>query len=293
MPAPTYSDIVAYANGLSGVSEAARNAFLAAAKEVDFSDWSTAADQIREISERVCNLYGLAAQTLAGQWYEYCEQLATQQEPMQAVGDTDQHSVIPAVNEQIDRLFDHTIDEQRLIQAVQSVITESVKQRAADEIGARAMEAKGRGKRVGFARVPVGDTCAYCVMLASRGFDYISEKTAARASHDGCDCVVVPFHNADTIPGYQRQLQQYRDQYDAARQLTKDPPPELQARFDEAKAKHEADYAAGLTTTRWSDANEITIAMRYAGNEQAFREETAERERETAQAAAETVGGEQ
>lgn len=285
MPAPTYNDVVTYANGLRGVSDAARDAFLAAAMDVDFTDWARAADQVREIAERVCNIYGLAAQTLAGQWYDYCQQLATDQPPEQLTGDTEQRSVIPAVNEQVDKLFDRVYTEQQLVQALQSVVTEHIKQRAADEIGARAMESKAKGRKVGYCRVPVGDTCAYCVMLASRGFDYLTEKSAASASHDGCDCVVVPFHKADSIPGYEDQLRGYRDQYDEARRLVKDPPKELQERFDEAKAKHDEDYRAGLTATRWSDANKLTIAMRYNGDEDGFRAVTAEREREAEQAA--------
>ena len=286
MPAPTYSDVVTYANGLRGVSDAARAAFLAAVREVDFADWARAADQIREIAERVGDLYGLAAQTLAGQWYDYCERLATQQEPTQAAGDTEQRSVIPAVNEQVDKLFEHTYTEQQLVQSLQSVITEYIKQRAADEIGARAMQSP---RKVGFCRVPVGDTCAYCVMLASRGFDYISAKSAARASHDGCDCVVVPFHRADTIPGYEDKLQGYRDQYNGARALLRDPPPELQRRLDEARARHAADYAAGRTSTRWSDANAVTVAMRYAGDERRFRSSTAATEAANEAAAAAAV----
>lgn len=285
MPAPTYNDIVTYANGLRGVSDAARDAFLAAAMDVDFTDWARAADQIREIAERVCDIYGLAAQTLAGQWYDYCERLATGSEPTAYTGDTEQRSVIPSVNEQVDKLFDRVYTEQQLVQSLQSVVTEHIKQRAADEIGARAMEGKAKGQKVGYCRVPVGDTCAYCVMLASRGFDYLTEKSAASASHDGCDCVVVPFHKADSIPGYEDQLKGYRDQYDEARRLAKDPPPGLQARFDEAKAKHDADYRAGRTSTRWSDANKLTIAMRYNGDEDGFRAVTSEREREAEQAA--------
>lgn len=293
MAAPTYSDVVAYANGLRDVSDAARRAFLAACEDVDFTDWARAADQIREIAEQVCDVYGLAAQSLAAQWYDYCEQLAGATEPSSTIGDTDQRSVIPAVNEQVDKLFEHTFTEQQLIQALQSVVTEHVKSRAADEIGARAQETRAKGKSVRYCRVPVGDTCAYCVMLASRGSAYLTDKTAAQASHSGCDCAIVPFHEADSIPGYEQDLQRYRDQYQAARDLAKNPPEDLQRRIDAAKLKHEADFAAGRTDKRWSDSNALLIAMRYNGDERGFREETAERESAAAEAAAETVGGEQ
>lgn len=38
------------------------------------------------------------------------------------------------------------------------------------------------------ARVPVGMTCAWCLMLGSRGFDYTSKQSALRANHGDCDC---------------------------------------------------------------------------------------------------------
>lgn len=289
MPAPTYSDIVRYAQALRGVSDAAADAFLAAAAQVDFADWPKAAEELRGIVQRVSDVYGLAAQNLAGQWYDYCEELATGRPPERPAGDTAEHSTRAAADVFIDRLFDGRTDEQGLVQSLRSVVTDQVKERAADEIGARCMERRRSGRETGFARVPVGDTCAYCVMLASRGFEYVSAKTAARAGHSGCNCVVVPFHDAATIPGYEEKLQGYRDQYQSARDALRDPSPELQRRLDEAKAQHDADYAAGRTKTRWGDGNRITLAMRYAGDERGFRDETAERERLAASEAEKAV----
>lgn len=55
-----------------------------------------------------------------------------------------------------------------------------------------------------FALVPSGGkTCAHCVMLASRGFDYLSESSARAARHAHCDCVVAPsFAEHPVIKGY-------------------------------------------------------------------------------------------
>lgn len=57
---------------------------------------------------------------------------------------------------------------------------------------------------VRYARVPTGrETCSWCYMLASRDFDYRSEQSAGAASHDGCDCIVVPGVKGVTkISGY-------------------------------------------------------------------------------------------
>lgn len=40
--------------------------------------------------------------------------------------------------------------------------------------------------------MPVGKTCAFCCMLASRGFVYTSSGTAGSSRHANCDCQVVP-----------------------------------------------------------------------------------------------------
>jgi hypothetical protein len=53
-----------------------------------------------------------------------------------------------------------------------------------------ARNAAENGKRWG--RVPVGETCAWCVMLASRGPVYLGEDRAS-ASHRNCDCVIKAF----------------------------------------------------------------------------------------------------
>lgn len=71
---------------------------------------------------------------------------------------------------------------------------------------------------VKFARVPSGsETCAFCVMLASRGFVYKNEKTAGANDHwhAHCDCRIVPSFGADPsiIEGYDPEglYERYRD----------------------------------------------------------------------------------
>ena len=52
-----------------------------------------------------------------------------------------------------------------------------------------------------YARVPVGETCGFCLMLASFGFQYTSE-SAASHSHRKCNCRVVPSFGDATVRGY-------------------------------------------------------------------------------------------
>lgn len=58
-----------------------------------------------------------------------------------------------------------------------------------------------------FAWVPTGDTCAFCIALASRGWQYASKKTIkgghAEHIHAHCDCQYsVRFDNKSTVAGY-------------------------------------------------------------------------------------------
>lgn len=59
-----------------------------------------------------------------------------------------------------------------------------------------------------WARVPQGSkTCAFCMMLASRGFAYTSDETAGRDKggnyyHDDCKCAVVPSWGKQKLAGY-------------------------------------------------------------------------------------------
>lgn len=63
--------------------------------------------------------------------------------------------------------------------------------------------------KVKYARVPSGrETCGFCFMLSSRGFVYMSKKTAGEghAYHRNCDCIIVPgFEDADE----DTQIEQY------------------------------------------------------------------------------------
>ena len=66
-----------------------------------------------------------------------------------------------------------------------------VKQAGRDTISQNATRDKRAGR---FARVAVGETCAFCRLMASRGFVYASARTAGElnAYHPFCDCYIVP-----------------------------------------------------------------------------------------------------
>lgn len=76
-----------------------------------------------------------------------------------------------------------------------------------------------------FARVPSGGkTCAWCTMLASRGFVYATKETAGEKAdhyHDDCDCQIVAEFDAEQhhIEGYDPD--QMYDRYMQAREASR------------------------------------------------------------------------
>lgn len=103
-----------------------------------------------------------------------------------------------------------------------------------------------------FAWVPSGDTCPFCIMLASNGWQYISKNTLKRGHaehiHANCDCqYAVRFSEQDGVAGYDPD--RYREIYDNAdgntwqeklRSMQHD---HHEAHKDEINAKKRADYA--------------------------------------------------
>lgn len=77
------------------------------------------------------------------------------------------------------------------------LVDELVKQPGRSSLVASAAE-----HGLAFARVPVGKTCAFCLMLASRGFAYESRASAGerRKFHGDCDCRVAV--EGESTPGY-------------------------------------------------------------------------------------------
>lgn len=90
------------------------------------------------------------------------------------------------------------------------VVDRNVRQAGRDTLVSNA----NRDRRTkGWAIVPSGTACAYCVMLASRGATYTSEDTAESSVHAHCSCEVVPDFG-DGIDGYDPE--KYYDMYESA-----------------------------------------------------------------------------
>ena len=108
----------------------------------------------------------------------------------------------------------------RLTTEVAGRLTGSV-QRAVLNPARQTIERTAFAANIGYARVPTGtETCAFCLMLASRGAVYAKDSAArtkdGRRYHDDCDCTPVLVASEDDYPeGYDPDA--LYDQYEHAR----------------------------------------------------------------------------
>lgn len=115
-------------------------------------------------------------------------------------------------------LFDRPAAEAKtaLSSRLSELVERTVKDGARSTILANALKDPAATR---FARVPAGsETCAFCHMLASRGWVYATKESASKAKktgdsfHAGCDCQIVPAFGEQTpeIEGYDPEMFQAR-----------------------------------------------------------------------------------
>lgn len=98
----------------------------------------------------------------------------------------------------ITKTFEETQSEDRFrAEVLDRVDTEM--RRAANQCIAH--NASRDPKKPTYARVPVGETCGFCLMLASFGYQYTSEEAASHA-HRHCNCRIVPSFGEAEVRGY-------------------------------------------------------------------------------------------
>lgn len=73
----------------------------------------------------------------------------------------------------------------------------------------------------GWARVTGGDSCPFCLTLASRGAAYLSESTAEFQAHDHCSCAAEVQYDGAALPESSRRA---RETYEAAQRWARENP---------------------------------------------------------------------
>ena len=262
MTAPNYEQIQSFGNVSSQLKQAAIDEFM------EYIHDGMSIDEVVDAATNVAYKYSALGEELGAQWYDLCTGLAgidADDAYLPEVDESDirQRATTAAKSDgDVKSIFDEFLQNQ---------INESIRRTGTANMWRDYERGIAPGK---WARVPVGDTCAWCLMLASQGAWYLTEKSALTSKHGGnyhrnCNCVAVYHAEPDDIGGYSK-LGQYKSMYYDADNVRlrnargiEEYPEELAKRIASAKAAHKAKFDAGETDVPWQPANETAIVIRY------------------------------
>lgn len=164
------------------------------------------ADDLIYYAYNVATRYGEGAAVLAAQMYDAIAELEGALVPPAEMAET-------ASYDEVARTMNGILKTTENEEIVSSAVGRMVKQAGADTTLKNAIRDGAE-----FAWVPHGDTCAFCVMLASNGWKRASKKALknghAEHIHSNCDCeYAVRFDSSTTVAGYDpdRYLKMYED----------------------------------------------------------------------------------
>lgn len=135
-------------------------------------------DAVIEYAYGLANKYGEAAAAAACEMYDRCAAAAGVQ--------------VPAAEPAITATFGETAKAVRGAAKKSEKVAAQAVSRLVKQAGADTTLQNAARDGAQFAWVPMGDTCAFCLMLASRGWQYQSKKAMknghAEHIHANCDC---------------------------------------------------------------------------------------------------------
>ncbi|MDO4888153.1 MAG: hypothetical protein Q3979_05560 [Actinomycetaceae bacterium] len=187
------ADVERYSRVVSTVAEAAVAEVHRIFRGLDLSDHRGARDVLVEAIPRLTAAYGDVSATSAAQWYETVRDRAVGGRYEALLADLEDYVARAAgdVRYAAGRLFTGEIEQAQTL--ISSSVDKHVKNAGRSTI-ALNIAADSKGPR--WARVPRGPvTCAWCLMLASRGWVYHTQATAGSVGHEyhaHCDCQIVP-----------------------------------------------------------------------------------------------------
>lgn len=192
---------VQYITKMSQISQKAANLMQGYVQKHGFADDKAILDYAFALSQR----YGQAIGSLACQMYEATALAQGVVVPTAEIADLPEYG-------EVAKAVRGTMKQSKL--NVPSTVARMVKQVGADTT---LKNAERDGAQ--FAWVPHGDTCAFCITLASRGWQYMSKKALrnghAEHIHAHCDCeYAVRFDGKSTVAGYDPD--EYLEEYNNA-----------------------------------------------------------------------------
>ncbi len=268
MATPSYQQVRAFSDMTKKLQDKAVADFL------ERVDADMTVDEVMDAAREVAYKYRMLGSELGAQWYDLCAELAGVDVDAADLDVIDEDALAR-------RAANVARSQAAQINPVES-FTAFLQAQIAEEIRTTGMmnldrdyERGTRGAR--WARVPVGETCAWCLMLASNGTWYKSEKSALFGEHGdryhaNCNCVAVYYADAEQIAGYS-SIYRYKEMYyeadnrRVANATGRDPYPQyLKDRIDRARELHDERYREamrrGEEAVPWQNANEDAILMR-------------------------------
>lgn len=176
----------AYEAALHGNIELMRKAFDELMREVEAMEPYAARRYIRQAYQAIVAKYGAYASVAALEFYEINRAQATLKTAYNA------SAFVPEIDKLLE--FDVTAamsmstDIQKLLDRLFGNATERVMQYADETITQNAAYDPAHPM---WALVPHANACGWCQMIASRGFDYYSKKSAGNTRHPNCKCTPV------------------------------------------------------------------------------------------------------
>ncbi|WP_334152978.1 VG15 protein [Microbacterium sp.] len=197
------------------VLDEARRDLMSLAGQFDLANPAQVRDALLELVPMLVNEYGELAAVAAAEWYEDVRPVGGFTTQLADVAD--EEAVRGSVQALAGGLWDDVPSDaiEQISASMQRHIKYSSRATIARNVAADPMRPR-------YGRVPKGaKTCAWCEMLASRGFVYVTEETAGIIEdhyHDECDCEIVCSWDADQahIAGYDPDAMY--DRYLTARQ---------------------------------------------------------------------------
>lgn len=188
-------------NALSNAAQAqARKALARVFAAWDGSDIAALRVSCIEVLNAVCGTYADLSAARGAEFYDAAREAQGVRGSYRAVADSRRdtaktESSVRALIESVKRHGDTGVFGRSLLSRVDLEVRRSANDCVAYNV-------RRDPKRPRYARVPSGgETCGFCLMLASFGFNWRSAEQASH-SHKHCDCRVVPSFGKGSVPGY-------------------------------------------------------------------------------------------
>ena len=197
------NDWKAYINKLAKLNDTAAGAIQNYVQENGFGN----TDALIEYAYAVVQKYGTGSAALTAAMYDTVAEMSGKfYEPAEMAPNASYGEVAKTVN----GVLKTSQNEEEMAGAVSRLVKRA---------GADTMLQNAKRDRAQFAWIPSGDTCAFCLTLASRGWQYVSKNSLknghAEHIHSNCNCTyAVRFSDDDGVDGYDPEV--YREMYENA-----------------------------------------------------------------------------